>query len=92
MNLGTVIGNVVASEHHPAYDSQKLMVVKVENSIEKESSSTVIAFDQLGAGVGDRVLLMQEGNGAGQLFGGRGPVNAVVVGIVDDVHRTSENT
>jgi len=90
MKLGTVIGNVVASEHHPAYDAQKLMVVRIEDQVNKTASTSVIAFDQLGAGPGDRVLLMQEGNGAGQLFGGRGPVNAVIVGIVDDVHRTSE--
>ena len=88
MKLGTVIGNVVATAHHPAYDAKKMMVVKLDDAAVGAPES-IIALDQMSAGPGDRVLVMQEGNGAGQLFDGRGPINAVIVGIVDAVHGPS---
>ena len=88
MKLGTVIGNVIATAHHPAYDSKKMMVVQLDDTAVGAPDS-VIALDQMSAGPGDRVLVMQEGNGAGQLFDGRGPINTVIVGIVDAVHEQS---
>ncbi len=88
MKLGTVIGSVVATAHHPAYGAKKMMVVRLDDS-DAGAPDSVIALDQLSAGPGDRVLVMQEGNGAGQLFDGRGPINAVIIGIVDAVHKQS---
>ena len=45
-----------------------------------------ICVDVVQAGVGDRVLVLDEGNGARQVLGRQvAPVRAVVVGIVDDV-------
>jgi len=85
MKLGEVIGSVTATAHHPAYEAKKMMVVRLDE-VAVGAPDCVIALDQLSAGPGDRVLVMQEGNGAGQIFDGRGPVNAVIVGIVDEVH------
>ena len=48
----------------------------------------VIAVDVVDAGAGEDVLILDEGTSARQIFGvDTGPVRAVVVGIVDDVHR-----
>lgn len=45
-----------------------------------------IAVDVVGAGVGETVLILDEGNSARQIFGlDTGPIRAVIVGIVDDV-------
>ena len=85
MKLGEVIGSVTATAHHPAYDAKKMLVIRLDEAAVGAPGS-VIALDQIGAGAGDRVMVMQEGNGAGQLLDGRGPINAVVVGIVDEVH------
>ena len=59
MKLGTVIGNVVATAHHPAYDAKKMMVVKLDDAAVGAPES-IIALDQMSAGPGDRVLVMQE--------------------------------
>ena len=46
----------------------------------------VVAVDVVDAGVGERVLICDEGTSARQIFGvSRGPIRSVVVGIVDDV-------
>ena len=45
-----------------------------------------IAVDVVGAGVGETVLILDEGTSARQIFGlDTGPIRAVIVGIVDDV-------
>jgi ethanolamine utilization protein EutN len=42
--------------------------------------------DAAGAGAGETVIVLDEGNGARQILGGSDlPVRSVVVGIVDDV-------
>jgi ethanolamine utilization protein EutN len=46
----------------------------------------VIAIDTVDAGTGDRVLVLDEGNGARQVFAStNAPVRSVIVGIVDAV-------
>jgi ethanolamine utilization protein EutN len=51
-------------------------------------TGTVVAtaIDSVGAGVGDRVLVVREGRAAGMALGrASGPVDAAIVGIVDSV-------
>ena len=51
-----------------------------------DGSLPLIAVDSVGAGVGERVLVLDEGNGARQVLASAdGPVQSVIVGIVDDV-------
>jgi microcompartment protein CcmK/EutM len=46
----------------------------------------LIAVDTVDAGPGDRVLVLDEGNGARQVLASKdGPVRSVIVGIVDEV-------
>jgi len=53
----------------------------------KPESKYWLAVDVVQAGVGDRVLVLDEGNSARQVLGEEpnGPVRAVVVGVVDEV-------
>ena len=85
---GTVIGNVVATAHHPAYDAKKMMVVKLDDAAVGAPES-IIALDQMSAGPGDRVLVMQERKWCRANFRWTWPINAVIVGIVDAVHGPS---
>ena len=46
----------------------------------------VIALDVVDAGVGDKVLVVQEGSSARKIFNDdRIPVQAVIIGVVDRV-------
>jgi microcompartment protein CcmK/EutM len=81
VKVANVVGTVVSTISHGFYDGQRLLVCDIEGS-----SGYLIAVDVVDAGVGDRVLILDEGTGARQIFGvSRGPVRSVVVGIVDAV-------
>ena len=93
MNLGVVIGTVVSTQQHPFFDGYKQLLVRYtlpDGSFDGERYT--VAVDLVGAGVGEPVLVEDEGNSARQLLGAEpyGPIRAVVVGIVDDVQAPQE--
>jgi ethanolamine utilization protein EutN len=86
VKLCRVIGTVVATAHHPAYDGQKVLLVRPEGPAGEPAGSGFIAVDHAQAGPGDQVLVLTEGNGVRQLLGkDAGPVRSIIVGIVDHV-------
>ncbi len=85
MKLGIVSGTVTSTVNHPFYDGRKLMMVRRCDSEFQPSGGYLIAVDTVSAGMGDRVLILDEGNGARQVLNSTdGPVRSVIVGIVDD--------
>jgi ethanolamine utilization protein EutN len=87
MFLARVLGEVVATVKHPHLHARKLLLVAPEAAAGRAPGAPVIALDSVDAGVGDRVLVADEGNAAAQVLGlPRGPVRTVVVGVVDAVH------
>ncbi len=85
MKVATVSGTVVSTINSPFFDSKKLMICDLIDA-EGNIDGYTIAVDVVGAGVGETVLILDEGNSARQIFGlETGPIRAVIVGIVDDV-------
>ena len=92
MILGRVQGTVVTTVQHPYYEGRKQLIVEALTPDGRaEGTRYVIAVDMVGAGVGEMVLVQDEGNSARQLLGSEpyGPVRSVIVGIVDDVTTTA---
>jgi ethanolamine utilization protein EutN len=86
MFLARVVGEVVATIKHRHLAATKLLRVAPEPAPGRAAAPEVIAVDCVDAGAGDRVLVADEGNAAAQVLGlPRGPVRAVVVGVVDAV-------
>ena len=86
MILGRVAGEIHSTIHHPFYDARKLLVVEKTDPTGRATGDYLVAVDAVDAGVGDAVLVLDEGNGARQvLASSHGPVRSVVVGIVDRV-------
>ena len=86
MYIGQVIGNVVATIKHPAYESRPLLLVERLTPEGEATDDYDIAIDVAQAGPGDTVLVLDEGNGARQILRlDPGPVRAVIVGIVDEI-------
>ena len=88
MILAEVIGTVVSpTEQVPAVAHSKLLVVRpVKPDGEPAASKPRIAIDTIGAGVGDRVLVIDEGNSGRQILGApNAAVKTLVVGFVDAV-------
>jgi ethanolamine utilization protein EutN len=86
MLLARVVGNVVATQKNAKLEGSKLLLVQPEDVNGAPRGAAVLAIDGVDAGVGDRVLLIQDGRSA-QLILGRGvaAVDAAVVGVVDAV-------
>lgn len=89
MILGRVVGTVVCSQQHPFFHGRKQLVVRYTvPGGAFDGEKYVIAVDIVGAGVGETVLVQDEGNSARQTLDchADGPIRALIVGIVDDVH------
>jgi ethanolamine utilization protein EutN len=86
MFLGRVVGDVVATIKHAALQNHKLLLVQPLTGEGTATGRPTIAVDVVDAGVGDHVLVVDEGNAAAQVLAQpRGPVRTVVVGVVDQV-------
>jgi microcompartment protein CcmK/EutM len=94
MYIGKIVSTVVATVKHPTFDGHKLLLVEMQGLDGqpdlRSSPKYDICVDTVQAGVGDTVLVMDEGSGAKQILGqkaepGQGAVRAVIVGIVDDI-------
>jgi len=87
MYIGRVKGTVVSTIRHPLYNGHKLMLVARLNLDGTEADAYDICLDDVQAGVGDVVLVVDEGSSARQIIGkrGTGPARAVIMGIVDKV-------
>lgn len=93
MKLCRVTGNVVQSVKHPSYVGHKLMCVQPIDERGDDLGASLLAIDLAQAGPGDRVLVMQEGNGIRQILkAGTPPIQAVIIGIVDDVEVAEEHS
>ena len=91
MILGRVTGNVVSTIHHPVVNGRKLLLIERLDKDSKPTGGYLIALDGVGAGRGETVLVLDEGNGARQILDDdSAPVRSIVVGIVDEVHSGSE--
>lgn len=85
MFLARVVGEVVATIKHPHLAAQRLLLVQPELTPGRPQAASVIAVDTVDAGIGDRVLVADEGNTAAQVLRkARGPVRTVIVGVVDE--------
>jgi microcompartment protein CcmK/EutM len=86
MYIGKVIGTVVSTIKIDHLDDRKLLIVDQLDLEGKETGYYDIAVDVVQAGLGDTVMVIDEGNGARQVLGlDPGAVRAVIVGVVDEV-------
>lgn len=86
MYVARVVGDVVSTHRHENLGGRKLLLVRRLDLDDREEGSEVIALDVIGVGEGERVLVVQEGGAARTLFRDQKiPVQAVVVGVIDEV-------
>ncbi len=86
MILGRIIGSVVSIIHHPVVEGRKLLVAERLDPTGRPTGGYIIAIDAIGAGQGETVLILDEGNGARQILDDTdAPVRSIVIGVVDAV-------
>ena len=86
MILGRIVGNVVSTQELEIYRGFKILIVQPVKPDGKPHGATFLAIDSVQAGVGDTILVIDEGNSARQIINDKmAPIRSVVAAIVDHV-------
>lgn len=87
MILARVLGNIVATQKNPRYANARVMLCQQITPEGEEMGTTVLALDSVDAGVGDTVLIVQEGWGASTAATGEpgAAIDSAIVGVVDRI-------
>ncbi len=88
MYLGRVVGTCVASQKIEGLDGVKLLVVQPLDARGTPRGRLQVACDVVRAGPGDLVTLVGAREASHALQRAFVPVDAAIVGVVDDVHLT----
>ncbi len=82
MVIGKVVGSIIATRKNERLIGQKLLVIRPLENMEK--TGEFVAIDNVGAGIGETVLVA---TGSAARVGcdlENAPVDAAIVGIVDE--------
>jgi len=87
MQICRVVGTVVSTQKNKKLEGAKLMLVQPLTLEDTPRGTALMAIDSVGAGIGEKVLVVIEGKAAGDALGKKGAaVDAAIIGIVDQVH------
>lgn len=85
MIICEVVGHVWATKKEDSLSGMKLMVVKQVDYYSQKQNMTFVAADVVGAGIGEKVLVVS-GSTARRAFGRDDvPIDAAIVGIIDSL-------
>jgi ethanolamine utilization protein EutN len=91
MQIGRVVGTVVSTQKNRKLEGAKLLLVQPLTLDDEARGTPVLAIDSVGAGVGEKVLLVMEGRAAGEALRKKAAaVDAAIIGIVDVVDYTDQ--
>jgi ethanolamine utilization protein EutN len=87
MILARVLGNIVATQKNPRYQDARVMLCQQITPEGEEMQMTILALDSVDSGVGDIVLIVQEGWGASTAATGEAgaAIDSAIVGVVDQI-------
>jgi ethanolamine utilization protein EutN len=89
MQIGKVVGTVVSTQKNKKLEGAKLLLVQPLTLDNQPRGSALLAIDSVGAGVGEKVLVVIEGRAAGDALRKKAAaVDAAIIGIVDSVDYT----
>ncbi len=91
MQIARVVGTVVSTQKNRKLHGAKLLLVQPLTLDGQPRGVALLAIDSVGAGVGERVLVVIEGKAAGDALGKKAAaVDAAIIGIVDSVDYEDE--
>lgn len=91
MFLADVVGTVVSPVQISELEGQKLLILRPVTPDGRATGKTRVGIDRAGAGIGERVIVLDEGNGARQVLGDpRAAAKTIVIGVVDYIERDRE--
>lgn len=84
MFLAKVIGTVVSTHKKQDLSGMKLLIIEPFDPRDNKKFNTSVAVDTIGAGSGE-IVIVTRGTPAQTSFSNNPPIDAAVVGIVDEV-------
>jgi ethanolamine utilization protein EutN len=91
--IARVVGNIVATRKQETHEGKKILLLQPLDLEGLPMGDPVVALDAVDAGVGDRVLAVQEGFSAMTSVGHvESPIDAAVIGVIDSVELGSTTT
>jgi ethanolamine utilization protein EutN len=86
MQIAKVISRVVSTEKNAKLAGATLLLIQPLTLDDRPQGAALLAIDSVGAGVGEKVLVVIEGRSAGDALGQkRAPVDAAIIGIIDRI-------
>ncbi|MDT5158475.1 MAG: hypothetical protein QOH51_2832 [Acidobacteriota bacterium] len=87
MIIARVVGNVVATQKNERYQNARVMLCQPVTLSGEEWGATLLALDSVDSGVGDIVLVVQEGWGASTAATGEqgAAIDSAIIGVVDRI-------
>lgn len=90
MFLAKIKGNIVSTPKNKYLVGHKLLVVhEIDYNSNFIGKKDLIALDMVDAGIGDKVIVVQEGDAVQQILGhSNAPVHTMIIAIVDNIEVT----
>ncbi len=86
MQSGRVIGTARATIKHESLVGQRILIVQPLGAKDQKDGGPLLVIDQLGAAIGDRVMMTSDGKlAADQMKSKTSPVRWCTMGIEDPV-------
>ena len=84
MVLCKITGTIVATQKNEHLRGKKILIAQPIDLEGKYIGRDILAIDTVDAGVGDTVLVLQEGQGASHILkDSKAPVHSIIVAVVD---------
>lgn len=86
MLIAKVIGTLVATRKHDELVGSKIQIVQpLDHKGEEPKGDPFVAVDAVGAGVGEKVILVMGSGARKAVNNDASPVDATIVGIIDHI-------
>ncbi|BHH85922.1 EutN/CcmL family microcompartment protein [Desulforhopalus sp. 52FAK] len=85
MIVAKVVGNIWATRKEESLQGMKLMIVQAVDPVTNENCRAFVAVDQVGAGIGENVIVSTGSSARLAKLGRHSPIDAIIVGIVDEM-------
>lgn len=94
MILARVLGNIVATQKNLRYANARIMLCQQITPEGEDAGTTLLALDSVDAGMGDTVLIVQEGWGASTAATKEAgaAIDSAIVGVVDRIDLLTPET
>lgn len=82
---GIVVGNAVATVKEPSLHGYRLILCQIFGEDGKDDGTPIVAIDNLGAGIGQKVVVSTDGIGARQMLGvEKSPARMFIQALIDE--------